>query len=98
MGWLDYYRLLEKYKGDLSKATKDERDYARRSNPNTPHDALALAEKKYKRSTLKTEQCFCGHPKKAHGKYTKGLKNPKGSRYVCQKAGCHHWNLCDIKD
>lgn len=44
------------------------------------------------------KKCFCGHSKKDHGKYTKGLKNPKGSRYVCHKDNCHYWNLCDLKE
>ena len=48
MGWFDYYVLLEKYNGDLSKATKEEMKYAARCNPNNPPDARALAEKKYK--------------------------------------------------
>ena len=48
MSWRDYYNLLEKYDGDLRKATKEELDYAWRGNPNNPHDALRLAKIKYK--------------------------------------------------
>lgn len=47
MSWTDYYFLLEKYGGDLTKATKGEMDWAARGNPNNPSDALALAKEKY---------------------------------------------------
>lgn len=48
MGWRNYYMLLEQYDGDLSKATKEEMAWAAKCNPNTPHDARALAEEKWK--------------------------------------------------
>lgn len=48
MGWFQYYRLLEQYKGDLSKATPQEMEWAARGNPDNPHDARELAEKKYR--------------------------------------------------
>ena len=48
MGWRDYYRLLKKYKGDLSKASPEELEDARRGNPNTPEDALKFALERYK--------------------------------------------------
>ena len=48
MSWIDYYRLLEKYNGDLEKATEEEMDYAFRGNPNDPSSARALAEEKWK--------------------------------------------------
>jgi hypothetical protein len=48
MGWYNYFNLLEKYNGDLSKATKKEMDYAAYCNPDNPFDARALAEKKWK--------------------------------------------------
>ena len=47
MGWFDYYRLLEKYNGDLEKATEEEMRSAFRGNPNDPPSARALAEKKW---------------------------------------------------
>lgn len=48
MSWLTYYKLLEKYDGDLSKATLRELDVARRANPNTPDAARELAVKKWR--------------------------------------------------
>lgn len=50
MGWYNYYTLLEKYAGDLNKATKEEMKNAADWNPNNPHDARALAEKIYKQN------------------------------------------------
>lgn len=47
MGWVDYYKLLEKYKGDLSKATKAELRIAAGRNPDNPVDARKLAEEKW---------------------------------------------------
>ncbi len=48
MGWFNYYTLLKKYDGDLSKASKRELDFAEHCNPENPYDARALAEKKWK--------------------------------------------------
>ncbi len=48
MGWCNYYSLLEKYNGDLSKATDVELQVAAKRNPNNPVDARALAEKKWR--------------------------------------------------
>ena len=45
---MQYYELLKYYKGDLSKATKSEKSWAARGNPNDPQSALRLARKKYK--------------------------------------------------
>lgn len=47
MGWMDYYRLLEKYNGDLSKASRKEMAAAARANPNTPPAARSLARRKW---------------------------------------------------
>lgn len=47
MGWITYYKLLEKYQGNFSKTTKVEKDFAYRDNPNNPEAALLLAKKKY---------------------------------------------------
>lgn len=47
MSWRDYYRLLEQYEGDLSKATPDELQSARLGNPNDPASARRLAEINY---------------------------------------------------
>lgn len=47
MSWLDYYRLLEKYGGDIKKATAEEVRSAVRGNPNEPYAALALASRKF---------------------------------------------------
>ena len=44
------------------------------------------------------KKCFCGHSRKDHGKYVNGGRNKKGSRYVCQKDGCHRWSECDLKE
>ena len=55
MSWFDYYRLLEKYDGNLEKATKEEMAYAARCNPNNPPDARALAEKKWAEKAEKKE-------------------------------------------
>ncbi len=48
MSWLDYYELLEKYDGDLRRATKEEMSFAARCNPNDPPTARAIAEKTWK--------------------------------------------------
>lgn len=47
MSWREYYTLLEKYDGDLRKATKTELKEAARGNPNDPASARQLAEKKW---------------------------------------------------
>lgn len=47
MGWFQYYRLLEQYKGDLTRASKMELEWAAQGNPNTPEAARKLAEEKY---------------------------------------------------
>lgn len=47
MGWLDYYRLYEKYGDDLSFATMAELDFAKRANPNDWQSAWQLAKKKW---------------------------------------------------
>lgn len=48
MGWYEYYKLYEKYKGEIHKAKQDELDYARRSNPNDPITAREIAERKWR--------------------------------------------------
>ena len=48
MGWLNYYNLLEKYGGDLSKATRQEMLFAARCNPNDPVTARRIAEARWK--------------------------------------------------
>jgi hypothetical protein len=48
MGWYNYYTLLEKYEGDLSKATQKELQYAARCNPNDPPTARRIAEEHYR--------------------------------------------------
>jgi|Deesub1362B_J571_1020462.scaffolds.fasta_scaffold01301_5 hypothetical protein len=50
MGWLDYYRLLEKYNGDLSKATEEELEAAARANPNDPATARRMAKEEWRRN------------------------------------------------
>lgn len=47
MSWLDYYRLLERYDGDLDKASRRELASAARGNPNDPPSALRLARQKW---------------------------------------------------
>jgi hypothetical protein len=44
MGWYDYFTLLERHNGDLSKASVAELAWAARGNPNTPVAARAGAE------------------------------------------------------
>lgn len=48
MGWIDYYRLLDQYEGDLSKAKEKELKQAARNNPNDPVTARKIATAKYK--------------------------------------------------
>ena len=59
MGWRDYYRLLEKYDGDLSRADREEMRVAKAANPNDPVDALVLAWKKYQhhKRTARLDHC-----------------------------------------
>lgn len=52
MSWRDYYRLAEKYHGDLERATADELQAAAEANPNTPGAARDLAEREYWRVKL----------------------------------------------
>lgn len=47
MGWYDYYKLLEKYDGDLKAASKEEMDFCARANPNTPMAAARIAMREY---------------------------------------------------
>ncbi len=53
MGWYTYFRLLEKYNGDLTKATNDEMKDAYLSNPNNPPRALEIAREKFKQEQTK---------------------------------------------
>lgn len=48
MSWLDYYELLQKYDGDLSRATQEEMRFAAKCNPNDPPSARAIAERNWK--------------------------------------------------
>jgi len=52
MSWRDYYYLFEKYDGDLTRATGEELDCARRGNPNTPEDARRLAQQEWARKCV----------------------------------------------
>ena len=52
MGWYTYFKLLKKYRGDLSKATKDEIKDAVLSNPNNPWRAQEIAREKYNQEML----------------------------------------------
>lgn len=67
MSWFDYYRLLERYNGDLSKATDEEMKHCAKCNPSDPPSARALAEKKWQeKERLKSqgrEDCFMEHTK-----------------------------------
>jgi len=47
MGWLDFYFILEKHKGNLNKITINELRNAAKKNPNEPITALGLAVWKY---------------------------------------------------
>lgn len=47
MSWLDYFALLEKYDGDLSKATREEMAFAAKCNPNDPPNARTIAEREW---------------------------------------------------
>jgi hypothetical protein len=59
MGWYTYFRLLEEYHGDLSKATEDEMKDAYLSNPNTPPRALEIAREKYNQEQAKKKGSSC---------------------------------------
>lgn len=48
MGWYKYYLLLERYHGDLGRATKAEMADAASGNLNTPESSLRIAEKMYR--------------------------------------------------
>jgi len=48
MGWMNYYNLLEKHGGDLSRATAAELSFAARCNPNDPLTARRIAEARWK--------------------------------------------------
>jgi len=56
MGWFFYYKLLEKYDGDLSKAKDVELEAAAKSNPNDPVSARRLAEKKFNSKRKETKK------------------------------------------
>jgi hypothetical protein len=47
MGWHDYYRLLELYDGDLSRAGKEELEAAAETNRRDPDRDRRIAEKVY---------------------------------------------------
>lgn len=61
MGWYTYFKLLQKYNGDLYKATDDEMHDAALSNPNTPPRALEIAREKYDQEQYQkqTELIYC---------------------------------------
>ncbi len=48
MGWYNYYKLLEKYVGDLDKASKKELREASLANPDNASAALEIAKKKWR--------------------------------------------------
>lgn len=56
MGWFNYYKLLEKYNGDLTKASKAEMQSAADWNPNNAPDARKLAEEKWKENELSRKE------------------------------------------
>lgn len=58
MGWIDYYRLLEKYDGDLDAARIDELREAAQANPNTPGAARLVAQSKW--ASKKMRERFIG--------------------------------------
>lgn len=47
MGWITYYRLFEKYDGNITKSTEEEVKFAARDNPNDPETACRIAEEKW---------------------------------------------------
>lgn len=49
MGWYAYHDLLQKYGGDLTKATEEELEAAAAANPLDPVAALELAKDRYRR-------------------------------------------------
>lgn len=53
MGWVDYYKLLKKYKGDLASITPGERRLLAHNNPKTPQESFAVALEKYNKETAK---------------------------------------------
>lgn len=54
---MDYYRLLELYEGDLSKATGEELKIAANRNPNNPVAARTIAENKYRKDYKRSKCC-----------------------------------------
>ena len=56
MGWFQYYKLYEKYNGNITKATPRELQEAKLGNPNDPISARQLAERKWKEEYNKTEK------------------------------------------
>lgn len=46
MSWTEYYDILHEY-GSFRKAPKREMQSAARGNPNTPHDAMRIAQDKF---------------------------------------------------
>lgn len=50
MSWRDYYSLLEKYNGNLSKATRSELRVAAIRNPNQPYEARRIAQQEWQRN------------------------------------------------
>jgi len=46
-GWIDYYFLLRKYSGDLTRMSLHEKNRAARRNLDDPYTALSIAQRKY---------------------------------------------------
>lgn len=53
MSWYDYYKLLKKYAGDLSKATQDEILEVLIKNNFDPNEAMKLAREFYNEEQAK---------------------------------------------
>ena len=46
MSWTEYYDILKEH-GSFRKAPKKEMEVAKRGNPNTPQDAMRIAQDKF---------------------------------------------------
>ncbi len=74
MGWIDYYKILERHGGDIKKASPAELHAAARTNPNDPITALYVASRKFEAKYPRLvctdrkglgcddERCYCNDP------------------------------------
>lgn len=73
MGWIDYYRILERHRS-FTRAPKEELRAAARTNPNDPMTAMYIASRKFEAKYPRLvctdrkglgcdeERCYCNDP------------------------------------